>query len=372
MKTGYDVIVIGGGLVGHAIAWGLAQKQQRVAICDGADSDFRASRGNFGLVWVQGKGINCPAYSQLSLLASERWAEFARHLHSETGIDCGFHRPGGVNFCFTPEALQQAEHNMQQLQQHNPDFQWQVWNNARLRHHIPEVSAKVAGAIYSPHDGHVNPLLTLSALSRAFLNAGGEYLPAIAVESIEPDTQGFTLHTPGASWQAQRIVLAAGLGNAQLGPMVGLPIPIEPIRGQVLVTERLAPFLHYPSNLLRQTEEGSVLIGDSHEHVGFNTDTLPEVQQRIAQRVLAAFPMLSQVQVVRSWGALRIMTPDGLPVYDQSVTYPGAFAVTCHSGVTLAALHSSLLTDWILGGTLNSLFEAFNVQRFAVSPAEAQ
>lgn len=75
------------------------------------------------------------------------------------------------------------------------------------------------------------------------------------------------------------------------------------------------------------------MIGDSQEHVGFNTQTQPEVQQQIAQRAIRAFPCLAHAQIVRTWGALRIMTPDGLPVYDESRRYPGAFAVTCHSGV---------------------------------------
>ncbi|MBT9430145.1 FAD-binding oxidoreductase [Candidatus Symbiopectobacterium endolongispinus] len=186
---------------------------------------------------------------------------------------------------------------------------------------------------------------------------------------MESHQGGFTLHTPQGKWHAKRIVLAAGLENARLRAQVDLPIPIEPVRGQVLVTERLAPFLRYPSNLLRQTQEGTVMIGDSQEHVGFNTRTQPEVQQQIAQRAIRAFPCLAHAQIVRTWDALRIMTPNGLPVYDESRRYPGAFAVTCHSGVTLAALHSELLPAWVLGGALPSLFEVFHVQRFPVPTA---
>lgn len=369
MTQRYDVIVIGGGIVGHAIAYGLQRQRAHTAILDGGDTDFRASRGNFGLIWVQGKGVNCPPYSQLSCLASTRWPDFAQHLRTETGIDCGLSQPGGINFCLTSDALDSAVRNVSKLQQGNPDFRYEVWDNTTLRRHVPEASNQIAGAIYSPHDGHVNPLLTLRALSYAFQQAGGHYFPSNPVSEIESHQDGFTLHTPQGKWHAKRIVLAAGLENARLGAQVDLPIPIEPVRGQVLVTERLAPFLRYPSNLLRQTQEGTVMIGDSQEHVGFNTQTQPEVQQQIAQRAIRAFPCLAHVQIVRTWGALRIMTPDGLPVYDESRRYPGAFAVTCHSGVTLAALHSELLPAWILGGALPSLFEVFHVQRFPVPAA---
>lgn len=369
MMPQYDVIVIGGGIVGHAIAYGLQRRHVRTAILDGGDNDFRASRGNFGLIWVQGKGGNCPAYSQLSCLSAERWPSFAQRLHDATGIDCGLSQPGGINFCFTPEALANAVQAMEALQRNNPAFQFQVWDNTELRRHVPQASSQLAGAIYSPHDGHVNPLLTLRALAQAFHQEGGDYFPSHAVSQIDTLHDGFRLHTPQGEWRAKRIVLAAGLENARLGAQVDLPIPIEPIRGQVLVTERLAPFLHYPSNLLRQTQEGTVMIGDSHEHVGFDTRTRPEIQQQIAQRALQAFPCLADVQIVRGWGALRIMTPDGLPVYDDSRTCPGAYAITCHSGVTLAALHSEQLPEWILGGTRPSLFEVFHVERFSVPTA---
>ncbi|PWC19578.1 NAD(P)/FAD-dependent oxidoreductase [Brenneria corticis] len=368
MSQRYDVVVIGGGIVGHAIAYGLSQKKISVAVCDGGDGDFRASRGNFGLVWVQGKGLTCPPYNELSRLASAQWQDFAHGLQAKTGIDCGFRRPGGLNICLTPDALARAERAMRQLQQGSPRFSYQVWNAATLRQRVPAIAPRVAGAIYSPHDGHANPLLTLRALSQAFVQAGGRYFPAAPVSEIQRDAAGFILHTSRGELRAARVVLAAGLENTRLGAQVGLTIPIEPVRGQVMVTERLAPLIDYPSNMLRQTQEGTVMIGDSHEHVGLNSDTRPEILRGMAQRALTAFPALADARIVRTWGALRIMTPDGLPVYDTSASHPGAFAVTCHSGVTLAALHSTILPGWILGGKLDHLFEAFNVQRFALSP----
>ncbi|RLM23467.1 FAD-dependent oxidoreductase [Brenneria alni] len=368
MNRHYDVVVIGGGIVGHAIAYGLSQKKISVAVCDGGDRDFRASRGNFGLVWVQGKGLTCPSYNALSCLAASQWQDFAQSLQTKTGIDCGFRRPGGLNICLSHDALEQAEQAMRKLRRGNPHFSYQVWRAETLRQHVPAISPQVAGAIYSPHDGHVNPLLTLRALSQAFIQAGGDYFPSSPVSEIQRDATGFILHTSRGEFRAQRIVLAAGLENTRLGLQVGLSIPIEPVRGQVMITERLALLIDYPSNMLRQTQEGTVMIGDSHEHVGMNDGTLPAIQRDMAQRALAAFPSLAEVRIVRAWGALRIMTPDGLPVYDTSGSHPGAFAVTCHSGVTLAALHSNLLPDWVLGGKLHHLFEAFNVQRFTLSP----
>lgn len=366
-----DIAVIGGGIVGLAIAYGLRQKGLPVTLYDGGPGDFRASRGNFGLTWVQGKGLGCPEYSEMSRRSSLRWQGFAQQLQRDSGIDCGFRRPGGLNLCLDPADLDRAESTMQAINRVNPQLNFQRWDAQRLRRRLPAISDRAAGAIFSPHDGHANPLNTLRALARAFQLSGGRQAYNTPVREIARHGSGFILHTARGEQRAARVVLAAGLDNVRLGRQVGLPIPIEPVRGQILVTERLPAFLPYPTNVARQTLEGSVLIGDSQEHAGFSTATRPEVLSRIARRAITLLPRLAESRIVRAWGALRIMTPDGLPVYAASTSHPGAYAVTCHSGVTLAALHSALLPDWIDGGVLHSLLEVFNVQRFTLSSPAA-
>jgi glycine/D-amino acid oxidase-like deaminating enzyme len=168
-------------------------------------------------------------------------------------------------------------------------------------------------------------------------------------------------------WRAPRIVLAAGLGNRALAPQVGLHAPVAPNRGQVLVSERVAPFLHYPTINVRQTDEGSVQFGDSMEEVGFNDFTTTDVLSTIARRGVRAFPVLKDVRLVRMWAALRVYSPDGFPIYEQSSQYPGAFVVTCHSGVTLAAAHALRIAPWIAGGAMPDELVAFPGGRFRAS-----
>jgi glycine/D-amino acid oxidase-like deaminating enzyme len=187
--------------------------------------------------------------------------------------------------------------------------------------------------------------------------------------------KGFRIHRADGVCESQKIVLCAGLGNARLAPMVGLDAPVKPNRGQVLVTECVRPFIRYPTGRLRQVAEGAVQIGDSKEDVGFDDGTTGEVVGAIAKRAVRCFPLLENVRVVRSWGALRVMSPDGHPIYQRSTSCPGASLVTCHSGVTLAAAHAKVLAGWVAGdepivgggpagGGGPDYLEGFGVERF--------
>lgn len=370
----FDVIVVGGGLVGAAIGYGLVREGLSVALCDADDHALRAARGNFGLVWVQGKGVRCISHAQWSLESSKRWHAFAAQLQRETGIDLCFERPGGFELCESREALEAGHARLAALHAREPELDYEVLDPRELRRRMPAASDQLAGALYSRHDGHASPLYTLRALYAAFRRRGGCYLPNRPVRAIERNAGRFNVSASAASHHtggnralvklhAERVVLAAGLGNATLAPMVGLGAPVKPLREPIMVTERLPQFLKHPTRVVRQTREGSVMLGDSVERVGFDDGITGSVMAGIARRAQRAFPYLAHARIVRCWGALRIMTPDGLPVYEASVTHPGAFVAICHSGVTLAAAHADRLTKWIAHDDAPAGLNAFRTAR---------
>src|SRR3954462_3305323 len=102
----HDVAVIGGGLMGSAIAWGLVRAGQRVAVLDEGDVAFRASRGNFALVWVQSKGLGLAPYSAWTMRSANAWQGFADELERQSGINVAFQRPGGFNLQLSERELE--------------------------------------------------------------------------------------------------------------------------------------------------------------------------------------------------------------------------------------------------------------------------
>lgn len=365
----YDVAVIGGGVVGLAIARGLAGQGRRIAILDEGDVARRASRGNFALVWVQSKGLGMARYGAWTTGSAALWPGFAAALREETGLDLGLSQPGGYSLCLSEAELDARRAAMMRM--HNqPGWEpvpWEVHDHARIARAMPALGPDVVGGIFCPLDGHVNSLRLFRALHGSATARGAAYLPDHPVRDIAAlPGGGFRIATAQALIEAARIVLAAGLGNAALAPMVGLAAPVRPQRGQVMVTEKTAPFLAHPMATLRQTDEGGVMIGDSKEEAPEDEAVGPGVLAAMARRAIRMFPLLGGLNIVRSWGALRVMSPDGFPIYDQSETAPGAFLVTCHSGVTLAAAHSDVLAPMIARGALDTSFAAFSARRFDV------
>lgn len=366
-----DIAVIGGGLVGSAIAYGLAGGGERVAVLDEGDVALRASRGNFALVWVQGKGLGMPQYGVWTVRSSDAWQGFAATLRDETGIDVRFERPGGFHMALSQPELEARATLLKRLQAQPgmPRYEIQMLDHAGVERLLPEIGPQVAGASFTPLDGHCNSLKLLRALNAGLQRRGAKYLANHAVERIDPRSGEFRLASAGGEIRAGKVVLAAGIANGRLGAMVGLDVPVRPQRGQLIVTEKTAPFLRYPVSTVRQTDEGGVLLGDSHEEAA-DAVVGHAVIAVLADRARRMFPRLAALNVVRAWAALRVMTKDGFPIYEQSRAWPGAFVATCHSGVTLAPNHALTLAPFIAAGRLPpETFQPFSSRRFDVQKA---
>lgn len=366
----FDVAVVGGGLVGSAVAYGLRNRVGPIAVLDEGDIALRASRGNFGLVWLQSKGYGMGAYSRWTLNSTRLWPQLAADLLKETGIDVALEQKGGLTPLMGDYEVEArlAWVNTLMSQPGVEPYEWKLLDHHQAASLVPGLGPDVTGAIWTPHDGIVNPLKLLRAFHTAFSTSGVDYLPHHGVTGIAQQPGGdFVLTTPSGEVRARKIVLAGGLRNGDLGAMVGIDLPMAPQRGQILVLERTHRLLDTPMVTLRQNDEGSWLVGDSQEDAGYadQVTTLP-VLATLADRAVRTLPALRDVRAVRAWSALRVRAKDGFPVYEQSATHPGAFIVTCHSGVTLAATHAMHLAPMIAAGALAPELDTFSTRRFHV------
>jgi hydrogen cyanide synthase HcnC len=282
-----------------------------------------------------------------------------------------YERPGGFHMVLSEREYEVREATLKRLhaQPGMPHYDWEMTDHARLASLLPDIGPEVVGASYSAWDGHCNSLRLFRALNMAMQQRGVAYRPNDAVREVRHELGEFRLFTQSGEVRSAKLVLAAGVANVRIGPMVGLDVPVRPQRGQLIVTEKVAPFLHYPVATVRQTDEGGVMLGDSQEE-----QVEPVVGHKViavlADRARRMFPKLGGLNIVRTWAALRVMTQDGFPIYEESTQCPGAFVATCHSGVTLAAGHALALAPLIVRGELPAeRFQPFSTRRFHVQKA---
>jgi glycine/D-amino acid oxidase-like deaminating enzyme len=363
-----EYAIIGGGIVGLSIAHGLLGLGKKVTVFDEGDGAFRASRGNFGLIWVQSKGLDEPAYAKWSKRSAAAWGNYADELSRNSGLDLSLQQNGGFDYHLTEESLHARAAEYEGLKAKlGGDYPFEVLGHNALKKEEPAIGPKVAGAILHHDDGHVNPLRLLQALASEVRRLGGEVRVHSKVGNVEAAEGGYKLSLEGGKQDfAERVVLSAGLGAMDLGPKLGFAAPVRPQRGQVLITEKLPPLMNRPAGSLRQVNEGGVQIGASKEEVGLDDRETLMVTAGLAKHAIDVFPALAKVKLVRSWSALRIMSPDGLPIYQHSQSNPGVFLVTCHSGITLSAAHSKFLPLWMEGHAEAPDLTPFSEERFDV------
>lgn len=366
-----DTIVIGGGIIGISLAYGLLKHGSKVILLDKEDQNFTASRGNFGLVWVQGKGYGLQRYVDWSIEATDLWPEFSRNLEEEVGFKIDYEKTGGLDFCLGDKEFADRANFLEAMKNQSPNKQYDccMVDRDELQKMLPKIQlgSEVSGASYCIHDGMVDPLNLLKAFYQGFKDRGGDFRPGHTVIDIQKDGAGLVVKTRTHSFKTQKLVIAAGLTTRHLAKIAGMDIPVSPEKGQIIVTERTAKVFPYATGSVRQNVNGCFMLGASKQETGIEVGTSVDILKIIASRALKIFPILKDLRLIRTWAALRVLTPDKNPVYCESEAYPGIYAVTSHSGVSLAAIQVEKLPKWILEGHRFRDFDQFHPRRFYVS-----
>jgi glycine/D-amino acid oxidase-like deaminating enzyme len=235
---------------------------------------------------------------------------------------------------------------------------------------VPGLGPEVVGASFTLYDSECTPLYVLRSMHAAITGLGGRYVPGARVTAVKAAGGTFIVEAGGERASAPRIVVSAGLGSPDLAGQLGLAMPLRPERGQVIITERARRSIPMTLGLIRQTAEGGFMLGRSSEDAGLDDRTTTATLGSIAATAVRLLPYLAGLQVVRAWGGLRIMAPDAFPIYDRSEEFPGAYAATCHSGVTLAAAHALELAPAILEDHVPPELAIFTAKRFGARGAD--
>jgi sarcosine oxidase subunit beta len=363
-----EVVVVGGGAIGCAVAYELARRGVTVALIEAATIAAGASGASAGGVRQQGRDLR---ELPIALRAIRRWP----YLSEELGADLHYRQDGNLRLAERPEDVSALERRVAGERALGLDVR--MIGLAELRELVPGIAPSVLAASWCPSDGHAMPSLVTHAFARAAARLGARVLQRTQVI-------GITLHrdrvagvtTTRGEISCRWVVNAAGAWSAEIARMVGVSIPIEPRALQMLVTEpmplRLRPVLGSVNRRLslKQLPGGAYLIGGGWpgrlDRVTLRTWLLPASIVGSLRDARAVYPPLERARLVRGWAGIEAIAADEVPILGTVGEVEG-FVFACGfsgHGFALAPAIGELIAELITTGYPSLPLDALSPARF--------
>lgn len=384
-----DVIVVGGGVIGASVAYQLAKRGKKVILTEKHDHASGASGSCDTGIFLQSK--NAGIHLRLALAS----AELFKGLREELDRDIEYHVKGGMILIETAAELKIMEDFV--ARQKQTGLQVEIIDRKEASRMQRGLAEHLVATTYSPQDGGVNPIELNLGFAKAASKLGTEIL-------LETEVTGFIMNggrvegieTAQGPIYAPIVVNAAGAWAPIIGEMVGLHLPIKPRRGQIMITEPVAPYIakgmlsasyivaKFNADKLKeskskavqlgvglslsQTKKGNILIGATREFVGYDVRNTHEGIQAILKNAIRLVPGLGSIHIIRTMGGVRPYTPDGLPLVGYVNNLEGYFMSAGHEGdgIALSPVTGKIVADMIVDGKTFMDVSALDPNRFAL------
>lgn len=366
-----DFLIVGGGVIGCAIAYYLARQKASVLVIEREEIGAGGSSRNGG-------GVRQSARDPRELpMAIHAVRDLWPGLSEELGVDLEYHKRGNLRLGKTEAHLEHlrklvAQGQAQGLEQTMIDYQ-------QAKEICPQISQEVVGASWCPTDGHANPMKTTLAFYKRARELGARFLTGDAVQSIVLHRgQAAGVRTSsGTVISAGKIIVAAGYASRALLDGVGIDLPMFRLIDEALITEALPPLFEQMLGTAaadfygHQTDHGSFVFGGSMGLEDFLSDTPRTATSSLTapylcRAILGYFPCLANVNIIRTWAGFIDRMADGVPVIDEIDEIPGLIAACGFSGhgFGISPAVGELVAQLALTGTTDLPVDALHYDRF--------
>jgi glycine oxidase len=363
-----NIVVVGGGIIGCAVAYELASRGARVQVFDPRGLGQGATRASAGVLapYIEG---HADALLALAKCGLDHYDGFVSRVAADARRRVEYRRSGTLQVACTEAQVAELSRASDRLARARVSYS--LLRVGEVRRLEPALGSAVSAGVLLPEQGYVAVAAFVAALEAAATRHGVTF-HTDPVENIKPATNGVEVRTASAMVAADVVVVAAGSWSGRLSMTPALPPPVRPIRGQLLHVAFAEPPLSRvvwgARAYLVPWLDGSLLIGATSEDVGFDESATVDGVRRLLD---AAGELLPGVHGARFLGVrvgLRPSTADELPIIGPSSTMRGVYYATGHyrNGALLAPLTALMLADVILEGRGRTELSLVQPSRFGL------
>lgn len=351
-----QVAVLGGGIVGLSIAWELAGRGADVVVLDRFELGKKASWAGAGILVPSNEGTATHPLEQLTGHSNRLHAEWSRRLAEETGIDNGYRQCGGVYLAWTAGEVASLVGMFQEWNDLEVPCEWMDADSVSARISGLANSEQLKRALWAPTEAQIRNPRHLQALVAGCRRRQVELVPkAGRIEIDVADSDSAIVRWVGGQRSVDHVVVAAGAWSREVVRELGVDLPIEPVRGQMLLYQLERPpfdcVVNVGSRYLMPRDDGHVLVGSTTEEVGFEETTTVAAIEDLKQFAVQTCSALTPDRCVRSWAGLRPAAWDGVPYIGRIPNFENVWIAAGHFKIGLqqstgtAVLLADLIED---------------------------
>lgn len=347
-----SVIVVGAGIVGCTVAYELAKAGARVQVLEPRAPGQGATRASAGILAPFIEGHGSKLLRDLGKRSLDMYEPFMSRLRADSGHELIYTRNGTFELAFSPDDVSRLRELSDWLGTQQIESRWV--EPSGFAEFEPQAAPSAAGALWIPTHGFVGVTSLTLAAKAASEKFGAYFSTATGAIRIFPLPSGQVgVHTADASLEADRVILAAGSWSSQITVENADPVPVKPIRGQLIQLQSTPGAIHRviwgPDGYLVPWPDGSVLVGSTVEDVGFDEAHTPEAVERLRAVAASLVPSLASAEMSSVRTGLRPKGPDDVPIIGRSQIVPGLIYATAHyrNGVLFTPLTVELVRDLV-------------------------
>ncbi len=369
MNDKADVVIIGGGINGCALAYELSKRGKKVVV---VERNHIAA----GATGRCGAGVRQQWSTRENALLAKKSVEIFEQLDDELNADIDFRQGGYLIAIHDEDDMKQAKKNVEM--QRSIGLPVKIIDRDEIKEIVPILDPdgmEAIGATFCPTDGHANPFKTAYAYAMAAMRQGAKFYKFTEARKIKTRNGKIeSVVTDRGEIKTGIVVNAAGAWSRQVAKMAGLEIPNKPVRKEALVTEPIkrifdAMVISFKHGIyFSQMKHGQILGGvpSPEEKVGYYTEPTFSFLQHMSYMLGKYAPVLKQINILRQWTGFYDVTPDALPILGDDPRLSGF--IHCHGfsghGFMIAPMVAKLLAQLITGEKLDLPIERLSIDRF--------